>query len=663
MWRYVMMMMAAASFKADAALEITRDGKPQAEIIVSAQADATGKFAAQELQYWVKQISGAELPLLNAATAGDNVKIYLGKEFAGKYETDLAALKDTDGYAVRNDGRNIYIFGGAAKGVLNGVYNFLERNTDIIWARPADFGTVFTPSATIKVSQSDYCDKPVFAIRGWTICCLSQQQYNLPTELWMVHNGCNSLALSSIKEYLPLRVKHGFQIEFGGGHNLNSLYMPANKYFNEHPDFYCQIDGKRRPGSIDNQLCFTNPKMTEAFTGELFEKIKAAPDCVNAFNVMIEDNWNVCECNECTRPIRLPDGTMLDSNDKAFRSTQFFMFLNKVAEETYKQYPDKRINTYGYFFTVAPPKIRIHDIISVRYCPAVKNDKEPVCGPSNQKWKNGIDEWVKASGNITWREYYGCASYFPRPLADVVAPDLCYLSKQGWNKVYAEILPDCGNKYKNKVLANTWDVSAMDFWVITRLYWNPNQNVEQLRKYYLNRTYHQAAPAMERYYAAVRKSWYEDNAPSFYNDSEVVNAEKYILKKGLENFCREALTEAENKAAEPNIRTMVQRHRARFEEWMKEAKAHSSPEITVPYVADAVSGSADINNAVWEKAAQLDDLKVMGNPKQQADPATVIKLMHDRKNLYIALKCIDKDPQNLYMYRSRSLNQSRQRMH
>ena len=54
--------------------ELTREGRPCAEIVVSEKASAGTRQAAQDLQYWLKKISGAELPIVSPSGAkADNL--------------------------------------------------------------------------------------------------------------------------------------------------------------------------------------------------------------------------------------------------------------------------------------------------------------------------------------------------------------------------------------------------------------------------------------------------------------------------------------------------------------------------------------------------------------------------------------------------------------
>jgi len=646
-------LLAGISTIADAALPLAAGGRPEAEIIIDAKAPPAIKFAAEELQSFAGKISGAKLPIVNIQ-GSSKVKIFLGvpadsgilKDLNEKYKDDLSKLIGNDGYAVRTDGNNICIFATEPKGVLNGVYNFLDRNSDIIWPRGLEpFDAIYSSDPNLNVKYSDYIDIPKFILRGWHICDYPKQSHEA-TELWMIRNRCNFIGASNVTELLERRQKHGFIVEFGGGHNLNTFLLPPEKYAKEHSEYYAFMDGRRRPEGR-NQLCFTNEEMTQEVIRVLEEKIKAAPPYVKHFNIMIEDNWNLCECPECKKPITLPNGTVISPDDEAFRSTQFFTFLNKVAEAIYQKYPDKQINSFGYYFTAVPPKVKLFKTINVRFCPYVKDDKKTV--ENNPKWKKRTEEWIAITPNIIWREYYGCASDFPRPLSDVVAQDLQFISKLGVRRVFAEYVPDAErkNRYKKSSTEN-WDASAMEFWIISQLYWDPYQDVNKLKEKYITRTYHEAASAMSEYFRLIHDAWYSNPAPSHWNDNAVKSAAFYILGKGLEKPCRDALTKAEQMTSDPKIKQLIIRNRNCFESLLKEAAMQKAPSIQIPFMQTKSCPDFDFDSAVWKNAASIDGFEIMDSPEKKSQFKTIIKLFHDRRNFYIGIKCFDPTPGSMY---------------
>jgi hypothetical protein len=69
------------------AADIVKNGKAAAEIVIPADAPKGEQTAAKELQMWVREITGAELPIINQETTEKNLKIKLGKSLAGKHHS------------------------------------------------------------------------------------------------------------------------------------------------------------------------------------------------------------------------------------------------------------------------------------------------------------------------------------------------------------------------------------------------------------------------------------------------------------------------------------------------------------------------------------------------------------------------------------------------
>ena len=143
---------AAASLTHAAPLTIIGDRQnpaiPETEIIIADNSPAAVQFAAEELQHFLRLLTGVRLPINVSAHYGRQTKkVFLclpdSPHFANvrdQYASDLAALAGTDGYAVRTSGNLLFLFADCPKGVLNGVYRFLTRNSDLIWPRPDQVG-------------------------------------------------------------------------------------------------------------------------------------------------------------------------------------------------------------------------------------------------------------------------------------------------------------------------------------------------------------------------------------------------------------------------------------------------------------------------------------------------------------------------------------------
>ena len=183
----------------------------------------------------------------------------------------------------------------------------------------------------------------------------------------------------------------------------------------------------------------------------------------------------------------------------------------------------------------------------------------------------------------------------------------------GFNSYISEIYPDYASGRRNYM--GRWDMSGMEFWVLSRLYWNPYANVSALRDEYITKTYGKAAPEMKKFYSLIRKSWYDDPSPSTLSDNPYSSAVHYIVEKGLEKKCRTALQKALKLAGKPNIKTNIKRTLDRFEDWMTHKQAFSSTKLTVPFVADAAKAKTP-EAEQWSHAAKINGFRIMSRRKK-----------------------------------------------
>ncbi len=616
------------SFNLKAAiLSLTIDGKPNTEIIIKSDTSPIVKFSAQELQKTISEISGAKLPIVSNASNAD-LRIYLGREFAeNKFADDIKFLKDTDGFAVRSEGKNIYIFGAVPEGTRNGVYDFLERNTDIIWARPLEFGTIFSKTPTIQLTKINFREKPFNIWRGWQITSAGGKDKKTTND-WLIRNRCNWS-------------DYGLKKSIGGGHNIKKI---LKKQMVDGNPFVGMTKGKRLVKGSP-QVCFSNRKMWEVFADNYLKYIEKYPGA-KIFEINIDDTNRTCECPQCAKPFVLPDGSILKPGDPAFRSTQFYMFLNYVARKVKKRYPEVKINSYAYVFTIIPPKVKLADNISIEFAPLTRDYKDSLLEPVNKKQYNYIQQYSKLCNDIIIYEYYGW-SEFPRPISDTASKDLLLFNKLGIKKIHSELNADIDKgPWNNKkyMLSQVWDAGAMEYWIISKLYWNPFQNIEKLRDTFINRTFRKAATAMKRYYDIIRKSWHSTKGKTNYRGYAVSLMAKYVISQGNEQKCRRALREASAKAVDPRVKEMVKRASDLFEKYVEKAKATLPPEATVPYVKNASGFTLDFNSPLWEKSGTVSEFYVMGTNKKCIFN-TIVRLMHDNNNLYIGYDCKQSVPE------------------
>ena len=641
MKKFLSLVMLGCMFAVSAAsVNVASKGKAVSVIVVDADAHRTVKFAAKELQNYFRLIAGAAPDVRNKLPDdGKTSSIILGtadsplvKKFIGENSAELKY----DGYAVAAKGNIVVIYADNPRGVLNGVHRFIMKHTDFIWVRPLKEQAIYTADPDLTLNVKSYIDNPVFRIRSW-----SANSWSRDFEVY-VSRLCNNHARRPDKKRLNEQLDQSFLLEFGQGHNLTRIWLPLKKYAKTNPEFYMLNNGERRTsGRV--QLCYTNRKMWDVFVKESLDIIAKLPKHYGRVNMLIEDTPSVCDCDECRKPIKLEDGTILKPADEGFRSTQYFIFQNYVAEKIYEKYPELEIKVYGYFFTAAPPRVKIFKNIVVSFCPYVRNDKETLHGKSNTRWLERTKRYAAMSPNVIWREYYYCSAKFPRAQANVIAQDLRFISKLGIIMVFPELSWIDNPKRGNSEFSDNdfFTMAGPEFWTINQLYWDPAQDPDALRNEYIKRVCREGAPGIQKFFKILRDSWFLDPTPAAFNDTYKRDMAYYVIRKKLVEPCRAALAEAAKTVKDPRSKAWIEKLTGIFEKWVKAAAAESgaAAQVSIPKAEVREFPGFDFNSGVWTKAVSLPPFTRMGNPKVKPPEPTEVKLVHDGETLYAGFNC------------------------
>ena len=549
-----------ADYKADysdssAYLEVPAKGRLPKPLTIASRSNAVAAVAlpegelspclvqaAAEFVRYVKMICSVELPVVRGKRGA---AVMLG---FGRFD----ASKGRDGYRLTYRDGSIHVDGGTDKGVMNGVFALLENNTDIIWAHPDEkTGTIFTPlPGELVFRWGDGVESiPVTPGRGWNGYMFTE---------WMAHNKCNVYNCGGggdITWMNPKKTRYGvLYTRHLGGHNIFH-FMDGAPAGSPAGYYACNEAGERTGGNP----CFSSEKLFTLFRKNLLSTLRYAPDDTDEIYVNLQDTWKSCLCASCRSPIVFPDGTRVEPTDENFFSTRYFMFMNRMAEEVRREFPGKRITTLAYFGSLPAPSCEIHPNLTVEYAPYPRgNDKKPLYHPDNRLLMQHLDDWygLVGPGRLEVYGYHGLGLRFPRPVSEVMQEDFKVLSERA---LYVS------SEYSERNSRDIWDYSSMEYWVMTHLMWNPQRSVEKLRKYYLRRTFREAAPAMERFYGTIREEFYRQRRGSGIGCTLAGGSSDWIVSPGHTDTLRAALAEAEKRAKHPKSLALIGRIRELFE--------------------------------------------------------------------------------------------------
>src|SRR5690606_38717057 len=106
---------------------------------------------------------------------------------------------------------------------------------------------------------------------------------------------------------------------------------------------YALVKGKRQRERT--QLCLTNVEMRKELTRNALERLHQTPGAT-MISISQNDNNNRCECEAC-RAVEEREGSP---------AGLVIQFVNAVAEEIEKEYPEVLVETLAYQYTRKPPK-------------------------------------------------------------------------------------------------------------------------------------------------------------------------------------------------------------------------------------------------------------------------------------------------------------------
>lgn len=606
------------------------------EVVVPERRSEPIAFAASELRHFIYRISGrrATLATGKASNAAGKTRIYLGRDFL---KVDTGRF---DSWAIERRGEDIYLTANLDEGVCNAVYDLLERNTDIIFTRAEseNGGVIFTPDPGLKFIDCTSRVEPKYEDRefGFVGCHFHPQ-----TALYCRRNYLNGRSMYYQKWHIASTATVTFRWKLA--YELGGL-IPNDVYFEKHPEWYGMREEQRRKYEhYGTQICYMSEEGRREITKNLLSRLKSdlVPG-VRTVALSYGDTWDLCRCPECVRPVKLPSGRVLTEDDRDFRSYQYYRFVTRIARDVAKVFPDLQIDSGGYLYSaVPPPETEFPENFAITFCPYPKVCRVPVTDDKhNARWHAASEGWGKAGCGVNIYEYYGDATGWPRPGCDNAAKDLMYWNRLGFSsRIYCEMPPDVREfAVRNKGgYAASWDLSAMENWVMARLFVDPTRDVAALRKEFCRRAFREGAALMEEFYGIIHKRWYQNPNYQGWGENPVVSMNADIRSAGLEKRLSELLRRAETAASHPGSKALIASARSRWAELIAAAEKAAPPPASIPCLKSSRKGMPPFNDPAWKKGFCETNFHLNAVGKKTLSPKgrTHVSAFHDNERLYV----------------------------
>ncbi|MBQ8523783.1 MAG: DUF4838 domain-containing protein [Clostridia bacterium] len=304
--------------------------------------------AVEEIKKYVKLAIGAELTS-EVYTSLDGNVIYL----------DDTMHEDDETYTIKNAGDDFIIGGSGVRGVLYGAYEFLEQCVG--WRFLDDYTDYMAKSGNVNIAGVDFTKEQYFMYRDAYWACYMSGHPNIAAKR----------RLNSATASFP---------EYGGG-----LVMPG-----------CHTFAKYTGTTQQEQPCLSSEETYRQIVDGVLADLAADPGRW-VISVSQNDNGNYCKCEEC-----------LAAYEDDGQSGQMISFVNRVAEEVEKHYPDVMIHTFAYQYTQkAPEKVKPRDNVLVQLCSidccfrhSIESGKA-----LNAEFKQDLNDWAAICDNLYIWDY------------------------------------------------------------------------------------------------------------------------------------------------------------------------------------------------------------------------------------------------------------------
>ena len=421
---------------------LVKKSKAKATIVL-ADDNARTKEAAELLQDFIQRISGAELPI--TTTANPKGAVVIGGEAASNV--------GEDGFSLDSENGNLYIKSGGDKGAIYGVVTLLEKYLGVSYWAHSIYD--YTPSEDIVLPEIHHSETPAFRYR-------QSQSYGLTDPIF--------------KYWYRFENPNEEFIDHLWVHTFNRI-LPSDKYGKAHPEYYSFINGERRPGHA-SQWCLTNHEVFEVVAAKLDSIFKANPELKMISVSQNDGNFTHCACPEC-KAVEEYEGAP---------SGNYVRFLNKLAE----RFPDKEFSTLAYLFTMDPPKhVKPLPNVNIMLCNIDCKREVPLTdNASGQHFVRALTGWSAISENIfLWDYGINFDGYLtPFPNFHIMQKNIRLFKENNVTMHFSQVNGSKGG-----------DFSELRAYMLSKLMWDPYQDVDSLMTTFLNGYYGKAGPYINNY--------------------------------------------------------------------------------------------------------------------------------------------------------------------
>lgn len=489
-------MGASAQQKKGDEIELGVAGKASAYIVLKAKGEPA-RFAAGELSKYLGQMTGAAFHIVKKE-AGPMAFIRL----------DIDSTLPLETYRIEPVQGGVMIAGGSGRALLYGVYGMLNH-LGCRWPVPAlpCYGAAHEyiphPAKLVFALRDTVTQSPAMAFRKLDV---EEGRSHTAASLlalidWMPRCGFNTLMVpldyggmgrvrwdNWRKVLTPELKKRGLLIEVGGHgyQNFLNASMEGGRLFKEHPEWFGR-DSDCNPTPKEYEVFNTaSPEAVRYLTAHVVSYLRAHPE------IDIFDFWppDVARWNDCSEEAAL--GPIADRQAR---------LVNAVDSAVHASCPGVRLEIIAYAMALLPPQqVQLRPDVLVDFCPIDQTYEDHIydaSSPRNKVYADALKAWRKSfAGDIGLYSYYRKYAWhsLPNVIPHYIADEVRWyagIPLQGVS-VYCE--------------PGDWATYALNTYMLGKVAWNPNLNMDSLIGQFCRALYHDEAPLAARVYSVLEQT-------------------------------------------------------------------------------------------------------------------------------------------------------------
>ncbi len=650
-----------------AAVELVRDGKPVAEIVIAEDPLPQVTLAAAELREHIRKISGAELDIVNRPS-GTLLPVYVGESsFTRQLGLELDGVEN-EGYRIVVTNEFVALFGhdevfpfyprgfdDASKrpellkewqefagqewdfpflqfydprnfneefgfslfdpsGTLFAVYDVLEQ-LGVRWFMPHHgIGTVIPEKKDVVLALQDEVTEPVFNRRylrvGWgsdgdTFLWSKRQRLGVSELIWNCHGTSRATRYFDATSHPELFAIMGGDPIPRGGSFLPRLAEPLEEMMASYADAFFRWFPETRHVSVGPADAFTSIDERDVEAGWLKE----------------------------------------ERGGRGRLSDYVWTFIDGVAEKVAQTHPDKVVMGLAYSYYREPPESfdQLAPNVGVTFCQNRSGFHNPEVRDAILSERKAWNELMQNDEFYVWEYYlwhrgpdhHGTGQLWGVPVIfwNTIVEDARMLRGISQGE-YIEAWPLQSRKM--------WGINHMTMYLQARVYWEPDLDLDAFLNEYYTMFYGPAADEMREFFEFAESVWMRPESRTITQDGG------FLRRADVERYF-EILGRARAAAGDTvygeRVDLIIEECQPMLTIWQKLQRI--GPEFRAPAISARPHVDGDLSKSLWRTAAGefkppyyvSRDL----NTEVPVDPQTTVMMRwaDDDSGLYLAISCAE----------------------